>query len=170
MQDSNYIHKTQTSVTCFLYCGDDYLFLHRHPKKRIDPDCLNGIGGRVERAENYLDAAIRETLEETGYNVTHDDVDFAGILKVEGGYEEEWVVAMFKIEVPSKKIPIGSNSADGELKWFRKDEVLTSGHTLVDDLHYLFEEIVKGESIFFANEQLDEKLKVVSMSISRLPK
>ena len=170
MSDSNYIRKTQTSVTCFLHCGDEYLFLHRHPGKRIDPDCLNGIGGRVERAENYLDAAVRETQEETGYIVTHNDVEFAGVLKVEGGYEEEWVVAMFKIKVDSKNIPIGTKTEDGELKWFHKDKVLNSGHALVDDLHYLFEEIVKSESIFFANEQLDEKLKVVSMSISRLPK
>ena len=74
MDDKKYRRLVQTSVTCFLYHGDDYLFLKRNLSKRIDPGRLNGIGGRVEPRENYLDAAIRETKEETGYQVSVDDI------------------------------------------------------------------------------------------------
>jgi hypothetical protein len=48
MDDDKYIRKVQTSVTNFIYCGDDYLFLKRNLNKRVDPGRLNGVGGRLE--------------------------------------------------------------------------------------------------------------------------
>ena len=50
----SYKRFTQTSVTCFLHCGDEYLFLRRNTDKEVEAGKLNGIGGRLEIGENYL--------------------------------------------------------------------------------------------------------------------
>lgn len=170
MNHQKYIRKVQTSVTCFLYCGDEYLFIHRNSNKLIDPNRLNGIGGRVEEGENYLDAAMRETEEETGYMVTTKDIQLSAIVRLEGGYTEDWVMCFFKVAVPSKDIPHGNKTDDGELVWLHKDKVLDSAYELVDDLNYCFRDIVAGDSILFINAQVNKKQKITQISISKLKK
>lgn len=171
MDDKQYRRLVQTSVTCFLHCGNEYLFLKRNRFKRVDPGRLNGIGGRLEQGENYLDAAIRETEEETGYKVTRDDVTFCGIFKLQGGYPEDWVMGFFKVAVPTKHIPKGSHSdEDGELVWLHKDKILSSEYELVDDLNYCIPDVIAGKEIFFATAQLDDNQKITVAAISKLPR
>lgn len=166
--DEKYIRKVQTSVTNFLYYNDEYLFIHRNSSKKIDPNKLNGIGGRVEPGENYLDAAIRETEEETGYKVTTQNICLAGVVKLEGGYNEDWVMCFFKIKVPSKKIPLGNVTDDGKLVWLHKDNVLDNTYELVDDLNYCFKDVIEGNEIFFITAKLGEDQKITQVSISKL--
>jgi 8-oxo-dGTP pyrophosphatase MutT (NUDIX family) len=170
MGEDKYIRKVQCSVTNFLYHGDEYLFLHRNPNKRVDANRLNGVGGRVEPGENYLDAAIRETEEETGFKVTSDDITLAGVVKLEGGYDEDWVMCFFKIKVPSKTIPSSHvETKDGKLIWIHKDKVLDTQYELVDDLNYSFKDIIAGDSIFFMTAKLNDDEKVYDVSIAKLP-
>ena len=159
---------TKCSVTNFLYCGNNYLFLHRSADKKTDPNRLNGIGGKLELGENYLDAAIRETEEETGYVIDAKNVQLSGIVQLHGGYPEDWIMCFFKIEVSNLTVPIGMNTEDGTLLWVHKDEVLSSRYELVDDLHYCFEKVVEGNSIFFMTAQLNEEQKITSHSVSFL--
>ncbi len=163
-----HIRKVQTSVTNFIYCGEEYLFLHRNGNKRVDANRLNGIGGRVDGNENYLEACLRETREETGYEVKSDEVRFCGVVRLEGGYSEDWVMCFFKIEVPDKRVPKGLETEDGKLMWLHKDKVLDSDYELVDDLYYCFKDVVEGKSVFFMNCQIDEKEKISSVSKSLL--
>lgn len=161
---------TEFSVTNFLYCGDEYLMLKRSNDAKVDAGKLNGIGGKLESGENYLDAAIRETKEETGYDVSLSDIKFVGIIKLHGGYPQDWSMCFFRIKITDKKIPHGENVKEGKLMWMKKDEVLKGQYTVVDDLNYCFEEIVKNEGIFFITEEVgkDEKIKTISMTV--LPK
>lgn len=168
MDDKKYIRKVQTSVTNFIHHGDDYLFIHRNKSKRIDPNRLNGIGGRVEPGENFLDAAKREIEEETGYKVDVEDISLAGVVKLEGGYSEDWVMCFYKVKVPSKEIPIGNETEDGKLVWLDKDKVLDSDYELVDDINYCFKDIVKGDKIFFMTAQVGEDQKITNVNITRL--
>lgn len=165
---SNYKRFTQTSVTNFLYCGDYYLFLKRRLNKQIDPGKLNGIGGRLEIGEDYLAAAIRETKEEAGYRVDSSNVQLSGIVKLEGGYDEDWVMCFFKIKVPSKNLPLGKAIGDGELIWIHKDKVLDSQYQLVDDITYCFKDIVEGKYIFFITAKLYNNQKVSSINVSKI--
>jgi 8-oxo-dGTP pyrophosphatase MutT (NUDIX family) len=170
MDDTKYHRLVQTSVTCFLYHGDDYLFLKRSTTKRIDPGRLNGVGGRVEPHENYLDAAIRETEEETGYKVNFDDITLSGVVKLEGGYAEDWVMCFFKIKVPHKSVPEGIESEkEGTLIWLDKDKILSSEYDLVDDLNYCMQDIINGKELFLITAQLDANQKITVSSTSKLP-
>ena len=138
--------------------------------KRIDPGRLNGIGGRVEPGEDFLNAAIRETAEETGYTVAPADIQLAGVVKLEGGYAEDWVMCFFKIRVPDTRIPKGAQTEDGELIWLHKDDVLDSGHELVDDLNYCFKDIVAGSSLIFVTAKVNEHQKITEVRIGKIGK
>lgn len=161
---------TQLSVTNFLHCGDDYLFILRDSNRLIDAGKLNGIGGKLEPDEDYLSAAIRETKEETGYLVSPKDIQFSGIVNITGGYEDDWVMCFYKIEVPTKDIPLGNVIPEGKLLWLPKNKVLTSGYELVDDLHYLWDKIVLGEGTFFMHASVNAQEKITHVSLTDLPK
>jgi 8-oxo-dGTP diphosphatase len=164
------MRETKKSVTCFLRCGDEYLFVHRTKKKHaVDANRLNGIGGKLENGENYLLAAIRETKEETGYRISERDCKLRGIVSLEGGYEQDWVMCFFVITVPTKKVPVGTSNVEGELVWLQKDAVLKSGYELVDDLNYLWKKIADESSIFFAGTTVDNEEKIDKITISELP-
>ena len=44
---------------------DEILIVKRHPKSRTDPEMWELPGGKVEKAEHFADALIREIKEET---------------------------------------------------------------------------------------------------------
>jgi ADP-ribose pyrophosphatase YjhB (NUDIX family) len=158
--DEQYKRLVQTAVTCFVYNGDDYLFLKRSMNKKVDAGRLNGVGGRVEHGENFLDAAIREVEEETGYKVALTDLRLCGVIKEEGGYAEDWIMCLFKINVADKNIPIGNSTNDGELLWINKKNILSSGYDLVDNINYCMQNIIDEDGIFFINAQFDENEKI----------
>jgi 8-oxo-dGTP pyrophosphatase MutT (NUDIX family) len=165
------MRETKKSVTCFLQCGDQYLFVHRTKKLHaVDADRLNGIGGKLESGENYLAAALRETQEETGYVVGEADCRLAGVVSLSGGYAQDWVICFFVITVPTTEIPIGVSNDEGALLWLHKDAVLTAPYELVDDINYLWERIAKNEPPFFAHSIVNESEKIESISISQLKK
>jgi 8-oxo-dGTP pyrophosphatase MutT (NUDIX family) len=168
MKEEDYHRLVQTSVTVFIEKDGKYLLLKRKQSKRVDPGRLNGVGGRVDPGEDYLKCCIREVAEETGYLVTTKDIAFNGILKLEGGYQEDWVIAIFKVKVASFEIPRGAETEDGELLWLDKDEVLDSKYTLVDDVNYYFKEVVTSERLFFINAKLDTNQIVQQTSATYL--
>jgi ADP-ribose pyrophosphatase YjhB (NUDIX family) len=170
MDDKKYVRKIKAGVTNFLYCGDEYLFLKRNPQKKIDPNKINGIGGKVELGENYLEAAIRETKEETGYVVMSKDIQLSGVVILEGGYQEDWVMCFFNIKVPNKNMPLGSHTDDGELIWIPKNRVLNNGYDLVDDINHCFEYIINGEKLFFMTAKVGADFKIKHTSIASVKK
>lgn len=160
---------TKTSVNNFIHHGDEYLFVKRAADKDVDAGRLNSIGGKLEPGENWLDAVIRETKEEIGLKITKDDIEFLGIVRLEGGYDEDWIMCFYKTEVESKHIPHGHLSSEGEFMWIHKDKVLKSEHELVDDLFHSFDDIVNSkDQVFFASAQLNKKQKVEKYSVTKL--
>lgn len=155
------------STTVFLHYNDEYLMMHRTGNVSVDRNRLNGIGGKLEKGENFLDAAIRETFEETGYKVESNNIKFSGIIKLNDGYPDDWVMCFFKIKVTTKIIPNGNSVKEGELLWMHKDKVLNSGFEIVDDLHYVWEDIINNKT-FFATTKVDNNEKVKEISITRM--
>ena len=55
---------TERAVLCFVIDGDRLLLIHK--KTGLGQGKVNGPGGRIEPGERPVEAAIRETTEETG--------------------------------------------------------------------------------------------------------
>lgn len=139
--------------------------LKRNENKRIDPGKVNGVGGRVEPDENFLQAAIRETKEETGYELEESDFQLFGIGHLEGGYTYDWMVAFFIAEVQTKKDQHEQITDDGKLLWLSKDEILNGKYELVDDLNYIFKYIEDKETFFFRAEVTkNERISFISIN------
>ncbi len=159
---------TKLSVTVFLKHKNEFLFLHRNQQRKVDPNRLNGIGGKVEIGENYLEAAIRETKEETGYEISADKVTFAGFAHLFDGYPDDWLCAFFIAEVNSLTIPLGNHVSEGQLIWIPQRSVLQSSHELVDDLHYIWPFILEKKFPFFLAAKVDENEKISSFQLSSI--
>ncbi|PIY79036.1 MAG: hypothetical protein COY81_04720 [Candidatus Pacebacteria bacterium CG_4_10_14_0_8_um_filter_43_12] len=171
MVQTDTVRFTKKSVTCFLHCGDDYLFIHR-TKKGNDTDAgkLNGIGGKLEYGENYLACAVREIKEETGYVVAAAECQLVGLVNMVGGYQDDWVMAFFTAEVASKIIPLGNENGEGQLMWINKRDVLKTKYELVDDLHYCWDDICNSQQTFFAGAVVDKSEKIKKWSIVKQKK
>ncbi len=164
------MRQLQPSVTIFLHHQGKYLIIHRWNNGKVDSGRLNGVGGKVDPGETFLQTVIRETKEETGYEIQAKDISFCGLAVTREGYDVDWLVGFFKVEVPDKNIPIGDQCKEGKFLWLKPEEVFTQGIELVDDLHYLLEKIDKNETTFFAHFQIDDQEKVKESRIDDLPK
>jgi len=165
------IRLTKKSVTCFLRCGQEFLFVYRNKKgNSVDFGRLNGVGGKLKPTENFFECAVREVKEETGYQVSQTNCRLAAVVNLEDGYADDWVMCFFVIDVPSKEIPLGRENDEGQLLWLDKDKVLLSDYQLVDDLYYSWEDIVADNrgTIFFS-AQLDENEKIKHFTKTFLP-
>jgi len=147
------------------------LFIHRGAHTKVDAGRLNGIGGKLEAGENYLDAVIRETFEETGYVITPEQITFAGLGRIEGGYQQDWVVGFFRIDVDSKQIPQGTTNVEGELLWLHKDDALNTGFEMVDDLKVIFPILANHQPPFFFDAVMtpDEKIDHIALQQLTFP-
>lgn len=69
---------TEKAVLCFVVDNDKILLIHK--KTGLGKGKINGPGGRIDPGETPLEAAIRETAEETGITpinpVQHADLSF----------------------------------------------------------------------------------------------
>ncbi len=59
-------YKLIPRVLVFATRGESVLLIKGSPAKKIWPNLYNGIGGHVEKGEDFLSAAHREFFEETG--------------------------------------------------------------------------------------------------------
>ncbi len=160
---------TKKSVTNFLYCENEYLFVRRAAHKTVDAGRLNGIGGKLEKGENYLECAIRETAEETGYSVNAQDCRLSAVVSLEEGYEDDWVMCFFFISVSSKTVPVGMKTDEGEFMWLDKQQVFQTQYELVDDLTYLWPQITQQNLLTFAAAQLNDQEKITRISVKQIP-
>lgn len=162
------MRSTKLSVTNFIYCKDEFLFLKRNLSKKIDPGKLNGVGGKVDPGEDYLSAVIRETREETGLHIVPSQIRLRGVIRLEGGYKEDWVMCFFTTRVRTKKTPLGPITSDGELLWIHKAEVLSGAYDVVDDIHYCFSSISHKKEVLFMSALVGRNHIITHTSIQAL--
>jgi 8-oxo-dGTP pyrophosphatase MutT (NUDIX family) len=160
---------TFCSVTVFLRHVDQFLFLQRPNNKKVDSGRVNGVGGKLENGENYLAAAVRETKEETGYQISAQDMRLAGIARIQGGYPEDWIVSFFTAQVKDKTPPIGWDTPHGQLFWTSSAEVLSQKYNLVDDIYIVLPIIEEAKNLFFLSTQMDQNEKVAEYTLSLTP-
>ena len=141
----------------FLRRGDSYLLLKGAPTKRLWPNKYNGLGGHVERGENFLSAAKRELLEETGLTA---DLWLCGTVIVDAG-DIGICLLLFSGEHPQGESE-PQPSEEGTAEWIAYDAIPEL--PVVEDLPVLLSKIhhmQRGDPPFFAWSRYDEGEKLI---------
>ena len=156
--------KTKLSVTNFIYCGEDYLFIKRKNDLKVMAGQVNGVGGKVENGEDYIKACIRETEEETGYKIKKSQIKFCGMIRFENDNGDDWVTCFLKIGVKDKNISEDKiNNNEGTLLWIDKDKVLKT-ENIADDLNYIWEDVLEDKLFFLSCKVSDNNFQIYENS------
>lgn len=113
------------------------------------------VGGKLEPHENALEAAIRETWEETGIKVDH--MKYCGILTESSPVEYNWTNYVYLAEIDYIPPP---DCNEGELKWINFSQVLEVPTPKTD--WFIYKYILNNQPFAF-NAEFNEKIELLSM-------
>ncbi|MCX6357352.1 MAG: NUDIX domain-containing protein [Candidatus Aureabacteria bacterium] len=146
-------HK-QPAVLCILRSGNSYMLLKRF--KEPNKDKYTPVGGKINPFESPMDAAIRETGEETGIKIS--EARYCGVLTESSPTEYNWICFVYVADVDSQE-PAACN--EGTLEWIKTDELLKVP-TPVTDL-FIYRYILEKKPFMF-NAEYDSGLVLRKMS------
>jgi 8-oxo-dGTP diphosphatase len=122
------------AVLIYLRAGDEILMIHKNkgsPDLNAHYSKWNGLGGKLEALESPLDAAARETFEESGIRVRPQDFSALGTLYFpdfkappKSARPEDWSVWVYTAQV-SRESLIERESDEGTLAWVKDRELLS---------------------------------------------
>ena len=137
------------TTLCYLEKDDKYLMMHRISKKNdINKDKWIGVGGHFEENESPEDCIQREILEETGFNIPKEEIDYRAIVTFisdKGDYE---LMSLFTAKAPDGQ---PKECDEGRLEWVAKSEVYKLN-------------LWEGDKIFF--KLLEESREFFSLKLS----
>ena len=123
-------------VLCFItHAGREVLLLKGAPTKRIWADKYNGVGGHVERGEDFYSAARREIAEETGLAVRN--LRFRGAINIDAGQAIGIGIFVFTAVSDSGE---AASSGEGTLEWVPFEQI--GQRDLVEDLPVLLPKVL----------------------------
>jgi len=122
-------------VLIFITRRREALLLKGAPTKRIWAGKYNGVGGHVERGEDFLSAARREIAEETGLTVA--EVRLRGLVNINTGQPTGIGILIFTALAPEGEAVSG---AEGALEWIPFERILELD--LVEDLPTLLPKVL----------------------------
>ena len=88
-------------------------------------------GGKVEKAESFVDSIVREVFEETGLTIHNPQI--CGTKQFQTDNDERYIVLMYKATQFSGTL---RSSNDGEVFWINKSEL--TNYMLADDFEEMF--------------------------------
>ncbi|MCW3467178.1 NUDIX hydrolase [Chitinophaga nivalis] len=106
----------KTAVLCILRNGNRFLLLKR--LKAPNKDQYTPVGGKLDPYETPLDAAIRETWEETGIRV--DTMQYCGILAETSPVAYNWVSFVYVADIADQPAPPCN---EGTLEWISYEQI-----------------------------------------------
>ncbi len=139
--------------TLILLIKDDMVLLQKgSPTKKIWAGYYNGLGGHIERGEDVVSAARRETFEESGLEVM--DLHINGVVMID--VDPDQGICMFVLS-GSKFTGDLRPSNEGPLEWIHIGEL--ERYNCVEDIPLLLPRVMKNE--FFSLQYLyDENGKL----------
>ncbi|MCL4397411.1 NUDIX domain-containing protein [Patescibacteria group bacterium] len=158
-------HETILAVVVFFRCRGKFLLLKRSPKKKVDANTVNGVGGKVEPGESFLDAIVRETKEETGLDISPKKFVPHGLVQVPDlNNNVEWVIMEFVADL-KKEVQI-PESEDGQFTWYSPEEIKKL--PMLADVKQFLQTIHKTPKAFaltFCAYRQDGEVKNVSSTV-----
>ena len=131
-----------TSVETLLYVLKDNKVLLIKKKRGLGSGLYNGVGGKVEKGETPLDAAIRECVEEVG--IIPKGVEWRGVLEF---YNDGKLYGYVHIFVASDYEGVPKESEEAIPIWFEIDE-LPYDKMWEDDKFWLPIVLIDGKKIY----------------------
>ena len=141
------------AVMVILHAAGRYLLLRRAKAPNIGK--YVPVGGKLEAHERPLDAALRETLEETGIGISAPVL--CGILSETSPVDYNWLCYIYQAEIADQPPP---PCDEGVLEWIA-DEQLTGVPTPPTDLA-IYDYVRRGEK-FVIDAVYDEHLNLLEM-------
>lgn len=121
----------------FLTSGENILLIKGAPNKRLWANRYNGVGGHVERGEDFLSAARRELYEETG--LTDLPLWLCGFITIDAGENTGVGIFVLRGEVSAPSDP-PRPSPEGSLEWVPLERL--GSLPLVEDLPQLLPRVL----------------------------
>ena len=114
------MHDILTTL-CYIERDDQYLMLHRVSKKNdISKDKWLGVGGHFEEGESPEECMHREILEETGYDISKEELNFRGLVTFVSGRGDYELMSLFTAPAPNAE---PNDCDEGKLEWIKKSDV-----------------------------------------------
>lgn len=152
----------KVATICVLKNGDHFLLLKR--AKEPNKGLYTPLGGKLDPFETPLNAAIRETWEESGIKV--NNMEFRGILTETSPVDYNWISYVYLAEIEKQTT---AESDEGTLEWMHLDDLLKIP-TPKTDL-YIYKSLIKGSKFIFNaeyNEDLELQLMINELTEEKL--
>ena len=105
------------TTLCYIERDDKYLMLHRVSKKNdISKDKWLGVGGRFEANESPEECMQREIIEETGYDIPKEELNFRGLVTFVSGRGDYELMSLFTAHAPDAE---PNDCDEGKLEWIK---------------------------------------------------
>lgn len=143
----------KVAVLCVLSCGDKFLLLKRF--KEPNKNMYTPVGGKLDPFETPLQAAIRETKEETGIVVK--ELKYHGTLTETSPTKYNWISFVYSAEIPFQPTP---NCNEGILEWIKIEDLLKTPTPKTD--WYIYKYILENSTFAF-NAMFDAELELLKM-------
>lgn len=143
----------KVATICVLKNGDHFLLLKRAKEPNIG--LYTPLGGKLDPFETPLNAAIRETWEESGIKV--NNMEFRGILTETSPVDYNWISYVYLAEIEKQ---VTTESDEGSLEWMHMDDLLKIP-TPKTDL-FIYKSLIAGSKFIF-NAEYNEDLEIQLM-------
>jgi len=138
---------------CVLQHNNQFLLLKRANEPNIGK--YVPVGGKLEPHESAYQAVLRETLEETGIQLTN--AKFCGILTETSPVKYNWISYIYLAEIPYQPAPFCD---EGILEWIAIDDLLKVPTPPTD--WWIYKYILEKKPFVFSADY-DADLNMLSM-------
>jgi 8-oxo-dGTP diphosphatase len=146
-------HK-QPAVLVILKSENQFLLLKR--KKSPNEGKYTPVGGKLDPFESPLKAAIRETYEETGINITNPT--YCGVMVESSPTKYNWICFVYLSDIDYQSPPACN---EGVLEWIPLTQLPEIPTPETDRFIYIY--VAKSKNFMF-NVEYDQELNIIEMS------
>ncbi|GAA4833136.1 8-oxo-dGTP diphosphatase [Algivirga pacifica] len=143
----------RVATLCILKNENRFLLLRR--LKEPNKDKYTPVGGKLDPYESPLQAALRETYEETGIELS--SMRYCGMLTETSPTKYNWISYVYVAEIEDMPPP---ECPEGTLEWIDFEQLLNIPTPITD--WYIYKYLME-EKMFAFDAVYDEQLQLLTM-------